>query len=1039
MALLSKGSFSSAICRAEQMRALRKGVSVVPLLAQSEADRPLYLEEAHYLDFSSPDGYASGFRKLLDWVAAGRGVRQEDLPPRYRKRIEAEDRALPEEISAERPDWAKVLSQADEQTNRFIAELTGSARRPGPFIPELFVHRPNADRELGKFLDSEALGMLLVGDSGAGKTTLLSRWALDFQAARDIVLIYGGASLLDPKPGAAIARDLNLTDGSTLPALLDGLDGLAAENGRRVVLIFDAVNEFRGASGEGPELLLRQIDALLRRLSGRNVRVLASCSVATWSHLDRSGVLDRLEWSRIHQANGDPRPFSLGAFTAEELEQAYAGYQDYFGLRTEFAEVPAPVRQLIREPFLLRLLAESHRGRDEPITTATIESGIFRSYFQQKVRQQGDRIFLNELAAQMLMQGRAVLNVQELAGHDVLGPEILSEEPDSSYRRLLDEGILTETQGDLFVPDTVQVAYPLIGAYALAMHLLQLAEPVEAQVASLMERVDTLPPAWDTAQMILSQRGDAETFAALAGSTSAADRELAAESLRKLHAFKPEEATSHLEALLQGDSAEARRTALRAAYNIGPGARDLFLQAALQASTDLRDAAKETLYLVWRLGSPGARREAADTLYLLWRQDPLFTYDLLRELLKSLELRHPWRLGRALEFILDLSITIYISHCERTDVIEQTADLYQQLAVDRLHLSRLKLGSTLERLVFRVVARVASRPILNWWLFSGAAPVERFFDIPTAERNCLERIAPALDPRAEVATVADELRTMLGAQEPAYRGAAALVLAVQSCADFASVGPLHRRLFGELDARGRLWQLLSFAVLWPETPREWTPLLEELTESIVGENPEVLEGLERELLPDHDLALVPLGLAYAKGGGPVRLFGDWIEDGRAGGDVPRAMRTIAAFGPVGFYYPESVLAALQAHVPDLLEGELATPLKRTLAIVRMIVPDRVDALLAKAGAPPALHREIAAQAELGLVRRFIYLLGLYNNAVHFSLFYPKMRRRLSAGAFELLATAESPTDFIVPYTEEFVRMFREAEFDLRRWTEPEGE
>src|SRR5262245_28183236 len=44
IALMTKGSYTSEICRAEQLRALRKGKKVIPVLCERDADRPLHLE-----------------------------------------------------------------------------------------------------------------------------------------------------------------------------------------------------------------------------------------------------------------------------------------------------------------------------------------------------------------------------------------------------------------------------------------------------------------------------------------------------------------------------------------------------------------------------------------------------------------------------------------------------------------------------------------------------------------------------------------------------------------------------------------------------------------------------------------------------------------------------------------------------------------------------------------------------------------------------------------------------------------------------------
>lgn len=84
LALLTTGSFTSEICRAEQMRALRKDKRVVPLLAQSDAERPLHLEHLNYRDFSAPAQYAAQFATLLADLAGGAPV---PLPENRRRTV----------------------------------------------------------------------------------------------------------------------------------------------------------------------------------------------------------------------------------------------------------------------------------------------------------------------------------------------------------------------------------------------------------------------------------------------------------------------------------------------------------------------------------------------------------------------------------------------------------------------------------------------------------------------------------------------------------------------------------------------------------------------------------------------------------------------------------------------------------------------------------------------------------------------------------------------------------------------------------------
>ena len=71
LALLSHGSYESDICRAEQLRALRKGKCVIPLLAQPDAEIPLQLEPRHFVDFCDSTAYAERLDELVAGAAAG--------------------------------------------------------------------------------------------------------------------------------------------------------------------------------------------------------------------------------------------------------------------------------------------------------------------------------------------------------------------------------------------------------------------------------------------------------------------------------------------------------------------------------------------------------------------------------------------------------------------------------------------------------------------------------------------------------------------------------------------------------------------------------------------------------------------------------------------------------------------------------------------------------------------------------------------------------------------------------------------------------
>lgn len=74
LAILTNGSYTSEICRAEQLRSLRKGKCVIPLLAQAGADIPLHLEPKQHLNFDSKSDYYEQFDELLKSILTRDGA-----------------------------------------------------------------------------------------------------------------------------------------------------------------------------------------------------------------------------------------------------------------------------------------------------------------------------------------------------------------------------------------------------------------------------------------------------------------------------------------------------------------------------------------------------------------------------------------------------------------------------------------------------------------------------------------------------------------------------------------------------------------------------------------------------------------------------------------------------------------------------------------------------------------------------------------------------------------------------------------------------
>jgi hypothetical protein len=936
-------------------------------------------------------------------------------------------RALPTAVATATPAqpisvaWEHVAAAAHQQAEHVLRELAGTPRRLGPSLPELYVPRDLAEEELDAFISGGSGALLLLGDSGAGKTCLLAHWAAQRREAGDAVLFYRCGGSLGAELDKEIARDLGRNAPELLLHDLGQIARLAAQARRHLVIIFDALNEYRSGAQAGPEALLKQIDALVGRVAGPWLRVVVSCNSATWGQLERAGAT-RLFWAAYHQgADGEPH-VELGPFSSGELARAYPRYRQFFQLQTSLESLPLALRERLHRPLLLRLVAETYRDSAIRLSTRGLGLGIFRRLFDERVRQRREQLFIEELAGEMLKRGQVAVPVAELARNERLRDEILIDDPDSAYIRLLDGGVLAEQSGDIFTGEVVGFAYAELGAYVLARHLLRDSAArgtLSAAIEELMEQARGFPLAFDVARNALLIARQPEAFAALAQSPDVELRELAAQSLVELHADDPAAAGELIKALCQRDSDEARRTALKAAYYIGPRAREIFLWAAGRPS-------------------PALRRVTRDALYLIWRSDPDFTYGLLKDLVARIGPAALRDLRNILEFFFELSVVIYINHPERPDVRDATAEIYYELARQRLHLDILNtgmFGKTIEDLIFQAVSNAFTKPILDTMMLAEIVPVEPFFELPQEQRAILVRAAPLFDPATPLRAHTAELEALLSAENDFFNIVGAAHIGIHAAHDAEGTAPLIRELYQRVPPAGRLWLLLGFSVLLPQTPPAWAPLVEELTESIFRDHPEIAFGEASSVIQQFDILLLPLGLAYGKRGGSMPLLELMLQDGLLRDDRRLVERVVAGLGVVGFYYPEPVFRLLDDMVVAVGDDPPAA-LIPTLATMRTLHQDAVDVFMAQASLSEELQRRVVAAADTELVRRYIYWLGLYNQVVHSCLYYPKMRRQMAMGAMEMLARARAPQEFIGAYTATVFRMLREAGFNLIEWTLP---
>jgi len=916
------------------------------------------------------------------------------------------------------------LPRARKQAGRFINETQGGAAHPGVYIPTIYVHRQQVESQLKEFVNSTEPIIILTGDSGVGKTNLLCQWAQDLLGADESVIMYNCANLLNTEFENYIVQDLSLTNTEDLLPALCQISKQASVIGKQFFIIFDNLYGYHGADKTGPYNLLRHIDEFVRNpnFPEKAVRIVISCSTATFKCLERQDPLS-LEWvyQPPYYQPGKEQVVSLGIFTDEEFKTAYGVYKTYFQLPMPFDKLTEALCQRLRTPVLLRMFAETYQGKPESIAYEPQALGVLRHYYEDRVKRVEDRNFVDKLASEMYRKRRSSLSLDELSMQDNIKTDILDKDPDSSYIRMLEQGILTVTAVPL-LGDEVRFTQSRFGAFALAVQLWRQHQEIvsEAILKDLIGETASSFMTWDAAITLLLLSKELGLFLSCAKSQSMELRELVIQALVELYADEPDNSVELIKSLINSSSQEAHRSGLKAVYWIGPGAQEVFLWAVSNGSDELRRATK-------------------DILYLIWCQDSDFAFGLMNELANRIGLKGLRRLRTIMEFLIDLSITIYINHPENEKVIQLTTDLWYKILVDRLHLNLLKtdlFGKKIENLLFQIVGRGFTGRLLDTVLFTEFVPADRFFNLPELDRERFKKSVTLIDPKSDIQNQVDNLQTLLESEIIIFNILASLVLASHAYTNFSVYQKLLEDLWDRLTPQGKVWELMSFAVLLPDTPPEWSELLETFTRQLIEEYPAIFYGDEMPLVQKYDVLMFPLGISYGKHGKEMPYYLELLHRAIRLADRRLVQRSLAGLGLVGFYYPQAVFQTLRKSVPDFKDPAFEDDLIRPLATIRTLHLEDVDNFMNRIGASEAFQHRVSAATDVELIKRYIYSLGIYNNSVHQAIYYPIMRRELLIDGLTALVDSSSPQDFIGRYSVVPLRMLRVANFRLDKWTLP---
>jgi tetratricopeptide (TPR) repeat protein len=381
-------------------------------------------------------------------------------------------RVPPETVKVEQVTYPVLYERARAQSELWLSENIRARR----YIPQVYFPRKEMESELETFLMGSKSGFLLLGESGIGKTNLLCHKVDEWRERGEIVLFYAGHQLNPDEPmEQRLLSDLYLQ--GDFIRLLE----FVRKEGRRFIVVVDGMNEHSQSAR-----LLRCLCEFAQRC-GRNfpLKVILSVRSVFFTRMLQALGEGRSEEqlksleaglfpSTIFQTytveregrREETHRFELEAVDEDEVREIYESYRAFDGYWTEegqlrrfrpttpYESLTPQVRQVLRHPWLLRMVMEAYDGKPVPerlwtgdILNAFCEAKIFGRTDEERERFAPRSQLVTELVRLMRKLKRDNFLRDELHDFSAEWSKALLEREltRSPYLQLLDEGVLMET------------------------------------------------------------------------------------------------------------------------------------------------------------------------------------------------------------------------------------------------------------------------------------------------------------------------------------------------------------------------------------------------------------------------------------------------------------------------------------------------------------------------------------------------------------------------------------------------------------------
>jgi hypothetical protein len=480
-----------------------------------------------------------------------------------------------------------------KESQKHIRETIDSFSRQNLFLEALYVERSNLTKAFQEFLAGPQVIFALVGETGLGKTSFLCKVSGEMQ--NDIVVFLQGGSLTDdPLSNQIMDR---VAPSYSMDDLLESL----ASDKRRLVIIFDALNDYGPGRPERQRNLINEFNHLLYHSNGAKLKIIITSRPYSWRL-----VSDKLPRDKCYTTRQGLQ-YQLSRLEDAELEEAYNLYRGRNNLKTEFGKVSETTKRNMRTPGLLRMISEAyHDGQIPAIAPA---EKVFDLYYTKVILRQDDigtypedasRIdsFVKTLVEKMLSQRRGYMDAEEM--NEVYFNARFRDSAKTILDGLLDSGFLKSGVGQF--GKGYKFSYDWVFENLLAERIMK--ENTSYLPKTLLEyakdarKFQYLYGALKSVLVRISEPGDYVKFAKSAVDNSDAQR-IIIESILSLSDYFPEKAGAILCKLANENDDLCKEIAARSLAEMDDPNIEVQLKLIQTASERVFDVVLESVILSW--------------------------------------------------------------------------------------------------------------------------------------------------------------------------------------------------------------------------------------------------------------------------------------------------------------------------------------------------------------------------------------------------------------------------------------------------------